>query len=96
MFGEKLKIKTISYYVPAASIRLFSPQTYLKEKKAGSLMITHDHSTLTLKDGSRLDFPYQKSNLSIMLTEEYFNQKSLTVRLTFENATGMASMDVYE
>jgi hypothetical protein len=54
----------------------------------------HDRSTLTLKDGSRLDFPYQKSNLPIMLTEEHFNQKALTVGLTFEDATVMVSMDV--
>jgi hypothetical protein len=75
MFGNKRKIKTTAYYVPAASIQMFSPQTYFKEKKAGSLLITHDCSTLTLKDGSRLDFPYQESNLPLMLTEEHFNQR---------------------
>jgi hypothetical protein len=56
MFGNKRKISATAYYVPEASIRLFSPQTYFKEKKAGSLQITHDPTTLTLKYGSLLDF----------------------------------------
>jgi hypothetical protein len=30
MFGNKRKIRTTEYYVPAASIRLFSPHTYFK------------------------------------------------------------------
>jgi hypothetical protein len=30
MFGNKRKIRTTAYYVPEASIRLFSPQTYFK------------------------------------------------------------------
>jgi hypothetical protein len=63
MFGNKRKIKTTAYYVPAVSIQLFSSQTYFKEKKSGSLSITHDRSTLTLKDGSILDFPYLESTV---------------------------------
>jgi hypothetical protein len=94
MFGNKMKIRTTAYYVPEASIRLFSPQTYFKEKKAVSLHITHDRTRLTLKVGSRLDFPYQENNLPLMLTDENFNRKALTVGLTFEDATVMATMDV--
>jgi hypothetical protein len=94
MFPNKRMIRTTVYYVHAASIKLFYPQTYSKEEKAGSLLITHDRSTLTLKDGSRLDFPYQESNLPIMLTEDHFNDKALTVGLTGEDAIVMASMDV--
>jgi hypothetical protein len=63
MFGNKRRIRMMAHYVPVASIRLFSPQTYFKEKKVGSLLITHDRSKLTLKDGSRLDFTYRESNL---------------------------------
>jgi hypothetical protein len=55
MFGNKRKISTTAYNVPEASIHLFSTQTYFKEKKAGSIQITHDLTTLTLKDGSQLD-----------------------------------------
>jgi hypothetical protein len=96
MLGNKRKISTTAYYVPEASIRLFSPQTYFKEKKAGSLHITHDLTTLTLKDGSQLYFPYQEKNLPLMLTDEHFTRKALTVGLTFEDATVMATMDVNE
>jgi hypothetical protein len=55
MFGNKRNIRTTSYYIPEASIHLFSPQTYFKEKKAGSLHIAHDRTALTLKDRSQLD-----------------------------------------
>jgi hypothetical protein len=55
MFGNKGKIKTTAYYVPAASIWMFYPHRYFKERKAGSLLITHDRLTLTLKD-----FPFQE------------------------------------
>jgi hypothetical protein len=96
MFGNKRKIRTTAYYVPEASIRLFSPQTYFKEKKAGSLLITHDRTTLTLKDGSRMDLPYQENNLPIILTDDHFTTKALTVGLTFEDATVMATLDVMD
>jgi hypothetical protein len=96
MFGNKRKISKTAYYVPEASIRLFSPQTYFKEKKAGSLQITHDLTTLNLKDGSQLDFPYQENNLPLMLTDEHFTRKALTVGLTFEDATVKSTMDVTE
>jgi hypothetical protein len=96
MFGNKRKTSTTAYYVPEGSIRLFSPQTYFKEKKAGSLQITHDLTTLTLKDGSQLDFMYQENNLPLMLTDEHFTRKALTVGLTFEDATVMVTMDVTE
>jgi hypothetical protein len=96
VFGNKRKIRTTVYYVPEASIRLFSPHTYFKEKKADSLQITHDRMTLTLKDGSRLDFPYQENNLPLMLTDEHFTRKVLTVGLASEGATVVATMDVTE
>jgi hypothetical protein len=94
MFGNKRKIRTTAYYVPEASIHLFSPQTYFKEKKAGSLLITHDRTTLTLKDGSRMDFPYQENNLPLMLTDNHLTNKALTVGLTFEDSTVMVTLDV--
>jgi hypothetical protein len=87
MFWNNRKIRTTAYYVPDASIRIFSPQTYFKEKKAESLIITHDRTTLTLKDGSRMDFPYQENNLPLMLTDDHSTTKALTLGLTFEDAT---------
>jgi hypothetical protein len=94
MFGNKRRIRATAYYVYAASTRLFSPQTYFNDKKAGSPLITHDQSTLMLKDKSRFDFPYQELNLPTILTEEHFNDKALTFVITFEYATVMVSMDV--
>jgi hypothetical protein len=49
---------------------------------------------LTLKDGSRIDFPYQENNLPLMLTGDHFTNKALTLGLTFEDATVMATLDV--
>jgi hypothetical protein len=94
MFGNERKIRTTAYYVPAALIQRFSPQTYFKEKKAGSLLITHDRMVLTLKYGSRLDFPYQENNLPLVITDEHFTKIALTVALTFEDETVMATLDV--
>jgi hypothetical protein len=49
---------------------------------------------LTLKDGSRLDFPYQENNLPLMLNDEHFTKKAVMVGLTFEDITVMATLDV--
>jgi hypothetical protein len=43
-----------------------------------------------------LDFRYQENKLSLMLTDEHFTRKALTVRLTFEDATVMATLFVKE
>jgi hypothetical protein len=40
-----------------------------------------------LKDGSRLYVPYQESNLPLVLAEEHFTNKVLTVGLAFEDDT---------
>jgi hypothetical protein len=96
MFGNNRDIRITADYVPEAYTRLFSTYTYFKKNKAGSLHITLNRMTLTLKDRSWLDFPYQESNLPLMLTDEHFNQKSLTVVLAFEDATVMATMDIFQ
>jgi hypothetical protein len=41
-----------------------------------------------------VDLPYQENNLPIMLTDDHFTTKALTVSLTFEDATVMATLDV--
>jgi hypothetical protein len=68
LFGVTRVISTQAYYVPEASIRLFSPQTYFQENDAGQLLITARRSELTLSDGSVLEFPYNcGNNLPLML-----------------------------
>jgi hypothetical protein len=40
LFGVVRTIHTRAYYVPKATIRLFSPQSYFQEQDAGSCMVT--------------------------------------------------------
>ena len=67
MFGNVRTIKVTALYVPDAHIRLYSPQQYFQERQAGSLFMNHSRTTLTLADGSSLDFPYSQANLPWML-----------------------------
>ena len=86
VFGAIRTIRTEAYYVPDASIRLFSPQTYFIEKEAGQLLMTAHHTVLTLADGSELEFPYNMgSNLPLMLP----HMKS-QVGLTYDDVTTLS------
>ena len=68
VFGTVRTIKTTAYYVPSASIRLFSPQTYFQENDAGRFVMEARRTILTLADGSEIEFPYNPgSNLPLML-----------------------------
>jgi len=94
VMGTVRSIKTEAYYVPAASIRLFSPQKYFKEQGSGSLLADKDGATLTLQEGTRLVFPYQLgSTLPLMLTEQHFNHASTVIGLTFSDVEVMLSID---
>ena len=69
VFGVIRVIKTKAYYVPDASIRLFSPQTYFKSMDSGKLLVHANCANLTVPDGTDLQFPYHhNSNLPYMLT----------------------------
>ena len=70
-------IQTTAYYVPTATIRLFSPQTYISDDKSNTSQMTlnKDGITFILSCGTRLQFPInQRSNLPIMLTEAALNR----------------------
>ncbi len=70
LFGVVRTIHTRAYYVPKATIRLFSPQSYFQEQDAGSCMVTSKCMVLTLADGTSLEFPYNNgSNLPLMLPD---------------------------
>jgi hypothetical protein len=78
LYGSTRTIRTKAYYVPKATIRLFSPQTYFEENKAGSLVMDWKRTKLFLADASELEFPYnQGSNLPLMLPEKNFNHAGL-------------------
>lgn len=56
--GTVRRIKTEAYYVPDASIRLFSPQRYFQERQRGHLHLDKDAVELETEDGTSLRFPY--------------------------------------
>lgn len=72
--GTKHSIGTYAYYVPSASIRLFSPQIYINEAGKGKLVLARSGVTFTLKCGTILKFPLNRqSNLPFMLTMKALN-----------------------
>ncbi|KAL7564904.1 hypothetical protein ACA910_009393 [Epithemia clementina (nom. ined.)] len=71
-YGIVQTIRTSAFYVPDATIRLFSPQTYFQENGAGCCIVEAKKTTLTLVDGSELEFPYNfGSNLPLMLSDHH-------------------------
>ena len=83
VFGATRTIKTQAYYVPEATVRLFSPQTYFREQQKGYLRLDHSSTTLELSDGYLLQFPYNSNNnLPLMLPAEPHH-----LGLTFDDAT---------
>ena len=62
------KIQAWAFYVPDATIRLFSPQSYFQEQGGGELRCTRHETILTLANGESLVFPYNpNTNLPFML-----------------------------
>eukprot|EP00957_Ditylum_brightwellii_P065802 4991420-Ditylum_brightwellii.AAC.1 len=57
--GEKQSIETFTYYVPSASIHLYSPQSHFVSAGSGSLCIDHTSATIHL--------PMQHKPLSFLL-----------------------------
>jgi hypothetical protein len=83
VFGATRTIRTQSYYVPEAAIRLFSPQSYFQEHDAGEFWCNARRSVLTLVDGSVLEFPYNPgSNLPLLLPDH----TKTPVGFTFEDS----------
>jgi hypothetical protein len=69
--GVTKKLSTMSYYVPEATIRLFSPQIYFKENPTAHLTLNVNGIELHMPCGTILKFPTQPgSNLPIMLTRQ--------------------------
>jgi hypothetical protein len=62
------KIRAWAFYVPDATIRLFSPQSYFQDQGGGELRCTKNETILTTADGEALVFPYNPdTNLPFML-----------------------------
>ena len=68
--GIQRCIQTEAYYVPDAGIRLFSPQVYIGKNTTANLIINNTGILFTLKCGTIMTFPFNKSNnLPFMLTK---------------------------
>jgi hypothetical protein len=90
VFGVVRVLKTKAYYVPDASIWLFSPQTYFKSVASGSLLIHANSALLTIPDGTTLEFPYHHgSHLPYMLTGP-----QPKIGLTYEDAITLGTPEV--
>jgi hypothetical protein len=89
VFGTVRSIRTRAYYVPTATIRLFSPQTYFQEGQEGELRLNSRATELELHDGTTLEFPYNHwSNLPIMLSA-HSHECRATAGLTYEDAMSL-------
>ena len=70
IFNKVHIIRTQAYYVPKATIRLFSPQAWMQENQSGQMRSTWDKTVLVFPEGDELEFPYQHhNNLPMMLPD---------------------------
>jgi len=58
MHGKPGLIRVQAYYIPKATIRLFSPQSYFQKHSSGSCYFDANITKLTQSDGSVLTFEY--------------------------------------
>jgi hypothetical protein len=58
MHGKEATIRTQCYYVPSATIRLFSPQVYHEEEPTSLVRTNHKGIQFGLQTGTILEFPY--------------------------------------
>jgi hypothetical protein len=87
LFGVVRNIETTAYYVPEATIRLFSPQSYFQENDSGKCIVTAKKSVLILADETELEFPHNPgSNLPLMLLAE---KDRGFVGVTYEDAVAL-------
>jgi hypothetical protein len=84
--GTQRILRTEAYYVPDAGIRLFSPQVYIGNNKTARLLIDHTGILFTLKCGSVMRFPFNKSNnLPFMLTKNSLQSRRKSHLLSYVN-----------
>ena len=76
--GNKGVIRTLCYYMPKAKMRLFSPQTYLRNNDSNDVfLLTKDYCSLDLECGTKLKFIYDKYNdLPMAPTTQPFSSSS--------------------
>jgi hypothetical protein len=104
--GVRRPLPTTAYLVPTATIRLFSPQVYIKENpKTANLYLNASGIKLTMACGTILSFPIQAgSNLPMMLTQEALTNDRLTSckpvhvasRVSYLNILAFACTSTYD
>jgi hypothetical protein len=73
--GVVRTLRHTGLYVPRASVRLFSLQTYCMEHNGDGMLCTPQGIVLTLNDHSTLCVPWhQQSNLTYLLTQKLYEQ----------------------
>jgi hypothetical protein len=93
VFGTIRVIKCRAYYVPDATVCLFSPQTAFQRWQKGSLFMDEEKTQLTLHCGTTLEFPYNNgSNLPLMLTPRHFKRQDPFVGLTYQDAQTLSNL----
>jgi hypothetical protein len=94
VFGTVRTLTATAYYVPDAGVRLFSPQIYFMKHQCGSYTMDHKGSSLTLRDGTTLQFPYNDgSSLPIMLTTNHFKTHDKHVGLTYQDSQTLGDIN---
>ena len=79
MAGVKRNIEIRAYFVPEASIRLFSPQAYIGNHPTSLLCLDKEGARLLLYCGTLLRFPLNTgNNIPFMLTEATLNHRRAT------------------
>ena len=74
--GVRSTINTTAYYVPTATIRLFSPQVYTAANPTANLHLDHRGLSLKLATNVTVHFPIQSNNnLPFMLTEQALRER---------------------
>ena len=74
-YETRRSVITDAYFVPSATIRLFSPQVYIGTNSTTNMTLDRSGLQLTLKCGTILDFPISLSNnLPLMLTQNSLDE----------------------
>ena len=107
--GQRGTIRTKSYYIPQANVRLFSPQTYIEENTdLGAsncrFELTSKGASLTLTDKTVLRFPIQRqNNLPMMLSHKALHPSPPTInkphkptQIRFDNLVNFMCSQTFE
>jgi len=95
LWNVKHIIRTEAYYVPTASIRLYSPQSHFIQEGKGECNILHNKLILKLPEGGTLEFPYNTgNNLPLMLKSIALGQSTPKAGLQYADVLALSNADL--